>query len=83
MLVVTLGNAGPKGKHMSLEKVRSSLLNEEAYQKNEESITDPKALATEGDLNKGRSWNRSPKIGTSLNQGRSRRGGPHASIARS
>ena len=30
ILVVTLGNARPEGKHLSLEMVKSSLLNEEA-----------------------------------------------------
>ena len=29
-LVVTLGNVGPEGKHLSLETVKLSLLNEEA-----------------------------------------------------
>ena len=29
-LVVTLGNAGPEGKHLSLARVNSSLLDEEA-----------------------------------------------------
>ena len=37
-LVVTLGNAGPQGKHLSLEQVKSSLLNEEARWKDKESI---------------------------------------------
>ena len=32
-LVVTWGNSGPKGKHLSLAKVKSSLLNEEARRK--------------------------------------------------
>ena len=32
-LVVTLGNAGPKGKKVYLEQVKSSLLNEEARRK--------------------------------------------------
>ena len=29
-LVITLGNTGPKGKHLSLARIKSSLLNEEA-----------------------------------------------------
>ena len=37
-LVVTLGNAGPQGKHLSLEQVKSSLLNEETRQKDRESF---------------------------------------------
>ena len=61
MLVVTLGNAGPQGKHLSLEQVKSSLLNEEARRKDRESISDSKALVTEGDMNRGRSRNRSPQ----------------------
>ena len=61
MLVVTLGNAGPQGKHLSLEQVKSSLLNEEARRKDKESISDSKALVTEGDMNRGRSRNRSPQ----------------------
>ena len=53
-LVVTLGNAGPEGKHLSLEKVTSSLLNEEARRKEKEAISDSKGLVTKGDLNPGR-----------------------------
>ena len=34
MLVVTLGNVGPQGKHLSIDKVKSILLNEEALRKN-------------------------------------------------
>ena len=59
-LVVTLGNTEPQGKHLSLEQVKSSLLNEEAHRKDRESISDSKALVTEGDMNRGRSRNRSP-----------------------
>ena len=53
-LVVTLGNAGLEGKHLSLEIVKSSLLNEEDRLKDRQAITDPKALVTEGDMNRGR-----------------------------
>ena len=49
MLVVTLGNAGPEGKHLSLEKVKLSLLNEEARRKDRESETNQKASVIEGD----------------------------------
>ena len=66
-LIVTLGNAGPKGKHLSLEQVKSSLMNDEACRKDKESITEHKALVTEGDQNPGRSRNQSPQ-----NRGRSR-----------
>ena len=45
-LVVTFGNARPEGKHLSLAKVKSSLLNEEARRKDNESGTNPKALVT-------------------------------------
>ena len=59
-LVVTLGNTGPDGKHLTLEQVKSSLLNEEAHRKDRESSFDSKALVTEGGMNRGRSQNRSP-----------------------
>ena len=65
MLVVPLGNAGPEGKHLSLEQVKSSLMNEESHQKDRESIFDSKALVTEGDTNRGRGLDRSPGIGRS------------------
>ena len=59
MLVVTLGNAGPEGKHLSLVIVKSSLLNEEARQKYRETGTNSKALVTESDTNRGRGRNQS------------------------
>ena len=59
-LVVRLGNVGPQGKHLTLEQMKSSLLNEEAHRKDKESISDSKALVTKGDMNRGRSRNRSP-----------------------
>ena len=65
MLVVPLGNAGPEGKHLSLEQGKSSFVNEEARRKDSESISDSKALATEGDTNRGRGLDRSPGIGRS------------------
>ena len=37
-LVVTLGNAGLEGKHLTLEQVKSSLLKEEAHRKDTKSI---------------------------------------------
>ena len=46
-LVVTLGNAEPEGKHLSLARVKSSLPNEEAHRKDRETGTDSKALVTE------------------------------------
>ena len=48
-LVVTLGLACPEGKHLTLEKVMPSLINEEARRKDKEEITDPKTLAIESD----------------------------------
>ena len=60
-LIVTLGNAGSEGKHLSWEKVKSSLLNEEARRKDKEAISDPKALVMEVDTNRGRDRNRSPQ----------------------
>ena len=56
-----MGNDGPKRKNLSLEKVKSSLLNEEARRKDKESISDSKTLVTEGDLNRGRGRERSPR----------------------
>ena len=60
-LVVTLGNAGPEGKHLSLETVKSSLLNEEARQKDRECVSNHKTLVTEGESNRGRGTQRSPQ----------------------
>ena len=54
MLIVTLGNTESEGSHLSLEKVNSSLLNEEAHRKDNEAISDPKALVTETDMNQER-----------------------------
>ena len=53
-LVETLGNAGPQGKRLSLEMVKSSLLNEEALRNDKESISDHKALVIEGVSYRGR-----------------------------
>ena len=39
-LVATLGNPRPEGKHLSLARVKSSLLNEEARRKDREYETD-------------------------------------------
>ena len=49
-LVVTLGNTGPQRKHLSLDQEKSSSLNEEARRKDRESISNSKALVTEGDM---------------------------------
>ena len=65
-LVVTLGNVGPQGKHLSLEQVKWSLLNEETRR---ESISYSKALVTEnrgeveteGDMNRGLSHGESKR----------------------
>ena len=43
-LVVILGNAGLEGKNLSMARVKSSLLNEEAHRKDQESGIDSKAL---------------------------------------
>ena len=58
-LVVTQGNVEPEGENLSLERVKSSLLNEEARQKDREYGIDLKALITEDDHNWGRGQNRS------------------------
>ena len=47
-LGITLGNVGPEGKHLSLSRVKSSFLNEDA-------------LVMKGDTNRGRGRNRSPQ----------------------
>ena len=49
-----LGNAEPEGKHLSVERVKSSLLNEEARRKDKETTHDQKALIIEEDPNRGR-----------------------------
>ena len=65
--MVTLGNVRPQGKQLSLEMVKSSMLNEQTDRKNKESISDPKDEVTEGDSNRGRGGQRS-----SQNRDRSR-----------
>ena len=45
---------GSEGKHLSWEKVKSSLLNEEAHQKDREFVADSRAIVMEGDMNRGR-----------------------------
>ena len=60
-LVVTLGNVRPEGKPLSLDKMKLSLLNEEARQNHRESISNLKGLVTEGDSNRGRDQQRSPQ----------------------
>ena len=51
---MTLGNARSQGKQLSLEMVKLSLLKEKALRKDKESISDHKALVTEGDSYRGR-----------------------------
>ena len=80
MFVVTLGNAVPQGKPVSLEMMKSSLLNEEARRKDRESIFDHKVLVTEGGSYKGRVGKEVRKTRTAANQGRNRREDPHAFI---
>ena len=58
-LVVTLGNAGPEGKQLSLARVKSSLLDEEAHRKDKEVISDSKVLLPESEC--GRKRNQSPQ----------------------
>ena len=55
--LVTLGLARPEGKQVTLEKVKSSLLNEKARRKDKEAISDIKALVTESDTHRGRGYN--------------------------
>ena len=57
-LVVTLGTAGPDGKRLSLARVKSSLLDEEARRKEKDISSDSKVLITESE--RGRPRNRSP-----------------------
>ena len=58
-LVVTLGTAGPEGKRLSLARVKSRLLDEEARRKDKDTSSDSKALLTESE--RGRQRNRSPQ----------------------
>ena len=48
-LVVTLGTAGPDGKWLSLARVKSGLLDEEARRKEKDMSSDSKALLTESE----------------------------------
>ena len=57
-LVVTLGTAWPERKRLSLARVKSSLLDEEARWKEKDMSSDSKALLTESE--RGRKRNRSP-----------------------
>ena len=61
MLVVMLGNARLEGKHLSLARVKSSLVNEEPRRKEWEPGNDLKALIIESDTDRGRDRNRSPQ----------------------
>ena len=74
MLVVTLGNAEPKGKQLSLARVKSSLLDEQACLEENEVISDSKALITESDAQQGRDQHRSPRTRKSREQGPSQEG---------
>ena len=75
-----MGNARPEGKHLSLAKVKSSLLNEEACQKDKESRTEPQALVTEGDTNWGRAGIEVPRIRRSRGRDQSRGGADVAEL---
>ena len=57
-LVVTLSNSTPQGKHLTLDKLKSSLLNEEARRKDKESNSDHMALITKSDTSRGRGMQR-------------------------
>ena len=57
MVVVTQGNAGPEGKHLSLMTVKSNLLNKEGHWKDQETRTKSKALVTKTDMNRRRDRN--------------------------
>ena len=48
-LAVTLGTTGPEGKQLSLARVKSSLLDEEARRKDKDTSSDSKALLTESE----------------------------------
>ena len=48
-LVVTLGTAGPDEKRLSLARVKSSLMDEEARRKEKDMSSDSKALLTESE----------------------------------
>ena len=59
-------NTGPKGKLLSLARVESSLLNEEARRKDWKHGTDWNALVTKTDTNRGRGQNRSRRTGNEV-----------------
>ena len=58
-LVVTLGTARTEGKQLSLARVKSSLLDEEARRRDKDTSSDSKAFLTESE--RGRQRNRSPQ----------------------
>ena len=78
-LVVTLGTPGPEGKRLSLARVKSSLLDEEACRKEKDMSSNSKALLTESE--QGRQRNRSPRTVKSRGHGQSQGEGLLASIA--
>ena len=51
--MLTLGNAGPQGKKLSLEMVKLSLLNEETRRKDKEFVCNHKTQVIEGDSYRG------------------------------
>ena len=60
--MVTLGSSTPQGKELTLEMLKSSLLNEEARRKDNTSNFDYKALFKDlGDSNRGRDRQRNPQ----------------------
>ena len=67
-LVVTLGTAGPDGKQLSLARVKSSLLDEEACRKEKDMSSDSKALLTKSE--RGRQRNRENSGKRSKSRGR-------------
>ena len=77
-LVVTLGTAG---KRLSLARVKSSLLDEEARRKDKDTSSDSKALLT--DQNEEDKGTVVPRTGKSRGHGQSQGGGLLASIAAS
>ena len=80
-LVVTLGSALPEGKNLSLARVKSSLLNEEARRKDQVIGTHSKALLIETTRTGEEAETKVLKTRKSRGRGRSQRGGLLVSIA--
>ena len=80
-LVVTLGTARPEGKRLSLARVKSSLLDEEARRKDKDTASTPKCSLPNRNAEDKETV--VPRTGNSQRHGQSQGGGPLASIVAS